>query len=367
MIVAESTIHSLAGASRFCTVRLAYPDPATSPERFSDWLEGIGRRYPGALLLPMTDLTVPLVLEAAARIPTLRLALPALAAYEAVSDKYLLYRTAIDRGVRVPQTSIITRKDLTSLGQRALLFPLAVKPRLSTMRLAAGIAKRPVRYAANLAELLRVAQEELVGEVEDLLLQQYIEGYGAGVFGLYDHGRPLCFFAHRRLRERPPSGGVSVLSESMTPPEEALAGARRILESLHWHGVAMVEFKIDREGRSWLIEVNARFWGSLQLAVDSGADFPWFLYQLATGQAPVPPQRFEVGRRLRWWLGDLDNLYAQLCHREHRVGAWQGLKATAVFAVPWLPRMRYEFLRWSDPRPAFTALRQYFSALVCKR
>ncbi len=201
---------------------------------------------------------------------------------------------------------------------------------------------------------------------EDLLLQQYVQGYGAGVFGLYDRGRPLCFFAHRRLRERPPSGGVSVLSESIEPPAEALECARRVLESRRWHGVAMVEFKVDTQGRCWLIEVNARFWGSLQLAVDSGADFPWFLYQLATGQAPQIPDRFALGRRLRWWLGDLDNLYAQLRHPAPGVGAWKLLEAAASFAVPWVPRLRYELFRWNDPWPACRGLRQYLSALATR-
>jgi hypothetical protein len=103
------------------------------------------------------------------------------------------------------------------------------------------------------------------------------------------------------------------------------------------------------------------------LAVDSGADFPWFLYQLATGMVPSPPQRFTIGRRLRWWLGDLDNLYARLRQKEHRRGILESMRAVAVFAIPWLPRLRYEFLRWSDPAPAFTALRQYLAALGLKR
>jgi predicted ATP-grasp superfamily ATP-dependent carboligase len=367
VIVAESKSGEGESASRFCSGRLVYPDPSTFPEAFMDWLEALGRRYPGAVLLPMTDLTVPLVLQAAARLPALRLGLPSLSAYEAVSDKFALYETAVALGVRVPQTASITRADVASLGQRELHFPLAVKPRLSTQRLASGVAKRPVRYARDVEELVRIANEELAGEVEDLLVQQYVEGYGAGVFGLYDHGRPLFFFAHRRLRERPPSGGVSVLSQSIVPPPEALASARRILESLQWHGVAMVEFKVDAAGGCWLIEINARFWGSLQLAVDSGADFPWFLYQLVTGQEPAPPAGFTTGRRLRWWLGDLDNLYARLRQREHRGTVLQSARAIAVFAIPWLPRMRYEFLRWSDPGPAVKALRQYVGAFGRKK
>jgi hypothetical protein len=54
---------------------------------------------------------------------------------------------------------------------------------------------------------------------------------------------------------------------------QLLEHAERILEALKWHGVAMVEFKRDtRDGVPKLLEINGRFWGSLQLAVDSGVD-----------------------------------------------------------------------------------------------
>ena len=366
VIVAESKSRSLAGASRFCAEELVYPDAARFPQAFADWLEGLGRRYPGAVLLPMTDLTVPLVLAAAQRLPSLRLGLPTLAAYESVTDKYSLYEAAVSLGVRVPQTLVVGHPDVEGLRERALSFPLAVKPRLSTSRVDGNVSKRPVRYAHDREQLLQIVAEELALGAADLLLQQYVEGHGAGVFGLYDQGRPLFFFSHRRLRERPPSGGVSVLSESIEPPAEALECARRILESRHWHGVAMVEFKVDPQGRCWLIEVNARFWGSLQLAVDSGADFPWFLYQLATGTVPQVPDRFTPGRRLRWWLGDLDSLYSQLRRPLPGVGPWGLVKAAAAFALPWTPGLRYELFRWNDPWPAYRSLRQYVQALAGK-
>ncbi|HEY0340553.1 MAG TPA: ATP-grasp domain-containing protein, partial [Steroidobacteraceae bacterium] len=190
----------------------------------------------------------------------------------------------------------------------------------------------------------------------------FVEGQGAGVFGLYDQGKPLFFFAHRRIREKPPSGGVSVLCESVPLPGDGVTAARKILESLQWHGVAMVEFKIDAAGRPWLIEINARFWGSLQLAVDSGADFPWLLYQLATGVSPDVPRDYAIGNRLRWWLGDLDNLYARLKDRRWTPTMQHKMAALFEFLQPWQPRTRNEFLRWSDPAPSITAFRQYVAA-----
>ncbi|MCD6360205.1 MAG: hypothetical protein J7M38_05010 [Armatimonadetes bacterium] len=41
----------------------------------------------------------------------------------------------------------------------------------------------------------------------------------------------------------------------------------------------MLEFKKEYEtGEYYLIEVNPKFWGSLDLAVESGVDFPGYIY-----------------------------------------------------------------------------------------
>jgi predicted ATP-grasp superfamily ATP-dependent carboligase len=155
-----------------------------------------------------------------------------------------------------------------------------------------------------------------------------------------------------------------VLCESVPVPADGVIAARKILDSLQWHGVAMVEFKIDAAGRAWLIEINARFWGSLQLAVDSGADFPWLLYQLATGARPDVPDGYAIGNRLRWWLGDLDNLYARLKDQRWTPTLRHKVDALSDFLRPWQPRTRYEFLRWNDPAPSLTAFRQYVAATL---
>ena len=95
---------------------------------------------------------------------------------------------------------------------------------------------------------------------------------------------PLSF-AHTRIREKPPTGGVSVYRESVPLRDDVRAYSERILGRFNWSGVAMVEFREDRAtGIPYLMEVNGRFWGSLQLAIDAGVDFPAMLVQLALGE-----------------------------------------------------------------------------------
>jgi len=79
----------------------------------------------------------------------------------------------------------------------------------------------------------------------------------------------------------------------------------QLLRKLGWWGVAMVEFRVDDSiGCPYLMEINGRFWGSLQLAIDAGVNFPRLLLDLALGK-PIECRPYKVGVISRWWLGDL--------------------------------------------------------------
>jgi predicted ATP-grasp superfamily ATP-dependent carboligase len=192
------------------------------------------------------------------------------------------------------------------------------------------------------------------------LLQEYVRGTGKGLFALYDRGQAIAFFEHRRIREKPPSGGVSVLSESCAADPVLVANSRRLLDYANWDGVAMVEYKVSDQGVAYLMEVNARFWGSLQLAVDAGVDFPYMLFQSTVGESPQFDGTYRIGIRNRWLLGDLDSLYLRL-------------KSTAGVAGNSRPRWRaladflnfcdrntyFEVNRWDDMKPFLVELAAY--------
>ncbi len=188
------------------------------------------------------------------------------------------------------------------------------------------------------------------------LVQGYIAGHGQGVFALYDLGKPITFFAHRRLREKPPSGGVSVLSESVLPDPYLVDLTQRVLDHVRWHGVAMAEFRMGPDGAPYLLEINARFWGSLQLAIDAGVDFPWLTYQLAAGIPLDPVKGYTIGVKSRWLLGDLDHVYLQLKHQSAFSERW---RAVLRFIHPCGPHTRHEVNRWEDPLPMLFELKHY--------
>lgn len=120
----------------------------------------------------------------------------------------------------------------------------------------------------------------------------------------------------------------------------------------------MVEYRVDPEGRPWLMEVNARFWGSLQLAIDAGADFPAWL-----ASNDPPPFDVKKGARLQWMLGDLDRLW--LVAKAARKGEKVRLGKEIAHFVASLcnPQIRSEVFRWSDPKPGWHELKRWCAGL----
>jgi predicted ATP-grasp superfamily ATP-dependent carboligase len=138
--------------------------------------------------------------------------------------------------------------------------------------------------------------------------------------------------------------------------------ASKLLAAAGWIGVAMIEFRVADDGTPYLMEVNGRFWGSLQLAIDCGIDFPWLLYQITQGLSVAEPQAYAVGRRLRWLMGDLDSLFVRL--RQTLLSRPVKARALGAFMRSFLdPACRQEVLRISDPLPGVVEVVEWFKAL----
>jgi len=354
VFAADSTGATLAGASRHCQRRLSYPSPYNAPLAFVDAVVDAVRAHGIDVVLPMTEVSLQLLLEARERIVA-TLPAPSLAAFEALSDKYRLFQSAQALGIPMPRTVFIDNARAFAAQPEAWDYPVVVKPHRSRIWHRGAWLATSVRYAHSRAELDAMVAADPALSGYPFLLQSFIDGRGEGLFALFDRGRAVDFFAHRRLRERPASGGVSVLSESAPVPADLRDIAERLLGAQAWHGVAMVEFKRGRDGVPYLMEVNARFWGSLQLAIDAGVDFPLRLVRLARGERLSAQAPYRAGARLRWLLGDLDRLYLLL--KDRRLGTGAKFAAVRDFAVP--TGARHEVNRFGDLRPAWFELRRY--------
>jgi len=352
----------LGGASRYASATVQYASPAEHPARFVAEIATLVRRFEIGTVVPATDLTTMLLVSQPEVIRPARLACASAESYEALTDKRALLELAARVTVAAPATRVASNWDEILDAAGVFGYPLVLKPARSRYLRGDRVIATSVRIVNNVAEL--DAARGALPWLEDMpcLAQEFIRGHGAGIFALWAADGPLAWFGHKRLREKPPSGGVSVLSESVDVDVTMQSMATRLLSAAGWVGVAMIEFRVSDTGRPYLMEVNGRFWGSLQLAIDSGLDFPWLLYQLVNGDPIAPTPAYTRGRRLRWLLGDLDNLLLQL--RSPRAGVGAKLQAALGFAASSFDfSCRQEVLRWYDPRPGLRELRQWLAAL----
>ncbi len=359
---------SLAGASRYARREEAVPSPLAEPARFVSAVSRLMQRWQIKLLLPVADPSLLALLPWRESFDGVVIPFPDVETYRRVSDKSLVLDTAAALGLATPRQRVIASPEAgATLDVGMLTLPLVLKPARSIAETNGARVKLGVTYAAS-PEELRSRLRALPPAAYPVLLQERIVGLGIGIFLLRWGGSTAAVFAHRRLREKPPSGGVSVSRESIAADPELVAQSEALLEHFGWEGVAMVEYKLEAAtGTPYLMEVNGRFWGSLQLAVDAGVNFPVLLASAATGRPhPVVP-RYRTGVRSRWWWGDLDVVLSRL----RRSSASLALPPDAPtrwrmlleFLKLWRPGEKNEVLRWRDPLPFVRETLEWFRGI----
>lgn len=363
VVVGEKHSPSLARTSRYCAGGLVYPDPARASDEFVAFLADAVRAQGIDVLMPVADITTLLITRH--RDAFGRCAIPFASAdtLERAADKVDVVQTAMRLGVPVPRSVVVNCPD--RVPEHDLPFPLVIKPARSRIRTSRGWVSTSVSFAGSEAELRRDLASRPAHEFP-VMLQERIVGPGKGVFAYYHGGRPVALFSHKRIREKPPWGGVAVLSESIAVDPEAQKHALRLLDELQWDGVAMVEFKEDvRDGTPKLMEINGRYWGSLQLAIDAGVDFPAMLVRGVRGDLEEPQQPYRIGVRNRWLWGDVDSLLATLFGQIPGRGAERAGRTAALvdFARFWAPGLHYENPKSDDLRPWLFESRRWFQSV----
>jgi len=365
VIVGAQRRRSLASVSRGCRDSFAYPDPVRDPSGFLGALREEVQRRRIDVLIPVADVTTIPVAEHRNDFLPCRIPVAEADIIKRAADKVEVMALAESLGVPCPRGIAVQNPQDAARRAGELGFPLVVKPGRSRVRVEDRWLSTSVRIAGDAAELERILGE-LHPAAFPVLLQERIQGPGVGLFLCCEHGRPVAVFSHERLREKPPSGGISVLRESIAVDENARDFAQRLLGALPWHGVAMVEFKRDeRDGLPKLMEINGRFWGSLQLAIDAGIDFPSLLVQMLDDRSMPAVTQYRIGVRSRWFWGDVDAtlmLLTKAAERARMPHGHQGrLQALAAFLSPQGRDCRFEVLRLNDLRPWLLESWQWFA------
>lgn len=140
-----------------------------------------------------------------------------------------------------------------------------------------------------------------------LLMQERVSGVGRGFFCIAKEGKIITYYMHERIREIPITGGSSTAAKSIFC-EEMFNISKQIIEYLKWSGPLMIEYKYDEPNQKYhLIELNPKFWGSLDLSYALGLNFGRTLIEAYSKNVNEQlEKKYEVGEKFFWVLdGDL--------------------------------------------------------------
>jgi predicted ATP-grasp superfamily ATP-dependent carboligase len=139
---------------------------------------------------------------------------------------------------------------------------------------------------------------------EPVVQERLQGGLGALVLLVDDAGDVVTVVQQRAERVHPAGAGNTVRGVIVPVDADLLDHARALVAATGWHGLLQLELLTPADGVPRLIDANARFYGSLGLAVAAGVNLPSAWATLAVGGDPRPVPAAELG--VRWSALGLD-------------------------------------------------------------
>lgn len=267
--------------------------------------------------------------------------------FEIVSDKAKSFDLAQRLGINVAPAVRFDGAASRSLSSQ-LTFPAIVKPLTTFDGVREDGQSNVVLKVENRDDLERTLRTPPYDR--GCLVQEFFQGVGMGVEALVDEGRILAAHQHQRLHETMSFGSSYRKSVPLDP--ELYAAAEKLMSALRYTGVAMIEYLYDLQTKRWIfVEINGRFWGSLPLAVNAGADFPWFLYRYWVQGERSFPRTYRTNVRCRNLLLDWQGRKTRKPTGRSRAGDL----LDDAFALATL-RDHLDSFAWDDVRPAFSEI-----------
>lgn len=343
--------------SRYHSEKVYCPSPIDDLNGFIKNLIRIVKTRKYTTLFPLgDDSLLPISQHRNKLAPYLKLALPSHSSVLTALNKSQTLRAASEVGIPTPQTFCIKDKAEIKEISKRINYPAVIKSNWSYVWKRNGTAQYSRPFYVNSASELTLTYEKVAEIFPAPIIQEYVPGYNVSVGILFDHGMPKAACCIKVNRAMPITGGQSVFRESIPPNSTIVGHASNLLKNLEWHGVAEVEFRIDsRDLIPKLMEINARFWGSMAVAIESGIDFPYLLFLLSKGEKIAQIFNYKTGVKFRWLNGDFQNLRSILKNELRLVDQPQPNKIKTIlnFLKFYEKNIHYDIFSLNDPLPFF--------------
>jgi predicted ATP-grasp superfamily ATP-dependent carboligase len=263
-------------------------------------------------------------------------------------------------GLGVPRTVCVAAVSEVEAALSEIGLPAIIKPVESWVwNNQLGVGMGVTAKLATTPEEARDAVEELTRFGGTTLFQEFIPGRRESISLIYAHDQiyARCAQWHMRIM-----GGQSYLRQNIAIPSDIGDQAERLVREIELEGCSEVEFRRDDAGKPYLMEINPRLWASTELAVRSGVDFPYLLYQWASGEKIDMVKGYRAGVRLRHLSHDMVATVAAVRQRG-RPEVTSPIKAIRNFCVSFFIPTGYDYVDWRDPLPAWKATTDFIRYL----
>lgn len=236
--------------------------------------------------------------------------LPDVSDLDITLNKWLLAKHLKDVGISHPESIFLSvSNNQPELQFDTLSFPIILKP---TTQTGGGLG---IHLFENKESLKLLSKK--VDRTKDYVLQKYIRGIDFCCNIICENGD---IFAHtiqqhtlHGNRKFAPQLGLQFVENATIH-----AMVRKLMKSLKWSGVANIDLRYDIENNAYyIIEVNPRFWGSVEGSMLAGINFPRLYVSSALG-VKVEETSYDKMEYL-----NLKGLLSRIKSRPHYVFRWK--------------------------------------------
>lgn len=152
------------------------------------------------------------------------------------------------------------------------------------------------------------------------IIQEYIEGYDIDCSVLCKAGEILAYTIQKGI-----VNGTSIFTPSYAhifiQEPKLFSVVEKLMKTLNWSGIAHIDLRFDENAQQFkVIEINPRFWGSLEASLHAGVNFPELSHNLSIGKTLTRP-KFNA---CSYW--SLKGLKLKVKQEKNVLFRWQFLK-----------------------------------------
>ncbi len=331
---------TMAGMSRYCKGRMKYPSPFTEQESFIHSLIQFMKEKDIDVLVPVLEESFTCMkYEHILKEHNISFLLPHYKDALTLHNKNTLTSLASELNIDIPPSmemvDIVQKNELLA----NLSTPLIIKPKQG------GGGWGMKRFERH-EELLNIINQ--IDKPENYIVQSIVSGQLIGTAAIYYQGTHIASDSYTLTTVYPLRVGQSTTRLTEMHPK-ALDFTKRLLNHLNWNGLCEIDFIYDKEkDKSYIIDANPRFWGSLKHNIAAGVDYPYYYAQLAKNITTFPIQEAKENTRSRWLGGDILRILAECKESKN---PFRSLRKNVFSSIRYEANDDFNF---KDPIPFFT-------------